>query len=474
MTYSIFTVGWEPWFANDLLVPIEEQTGISFTHGLVGDAARAEVAQKTFHQLRCIALSLHRGQPLPAPDPELLASLECEGVPTVRSMIQGDRVLRFRPEQESLGYATLLARRLREELTKHQPDLVLASHDSLHSAMSLAVAKSLQIPWVALAFPVIPDDLTGFCRALTPNSLVPLIRPVNEELRIKARILIENVRAKNQKVAAYKAPASLSQWLRQYLLHAKNLLRRRHSAKILGIDRFTYPTAADRINDILRRTYNRLCLPTTRMLTAPPPGPYLYYPMHMAPESMVDTWAPFYQNQLGFLEQLALAVPADTTLVIKLHFSDPDNYSLGQLLRLLRMPCLRIAHPNASGSAFIEQAALVLGIQGTSCLEAALLGKPVLIFGDSPYLHFPRSERARRPDELYGQIKRMLDQEPPAETEIVEAYAAYMARYLPGRINDWNRPLASAEISQLATCFLQLSTYLAAADNRAHWYQGSS
>ena len=190
----------------------------------------------------------------------------------------------------------------------------------------------------------------------------------------------------------------------------------------------------------------------------------------MAPESSVDTWAPFYQNQLAFVAQLSLAIPADMAFVVKLHFSDPDNYSRRQLQQLMKLPRLHIAHPNAPGSAFIEEAALVVGIQGTSCLEAALLGKPVLIFGDSPHQHFPRTERAKRPDELHQQVRRMLELPPPSDEEIVEAFAAYMARYMPGRINDWNRPIEEDELERLSDCFRALRSYLEVPTNRANWY----
>lgn len=470
MSFRVLTVGWEPYFANDLLEPIEKQTGIGFIHGLVGDAARIHDAQRRYPDLTFVALSISRTDTLPDPDPALLAKLECPGVPTVRSMIQGDRVLRHRSEHEGLGYATLLAQKIRAALEEYRPDVVLASHDSLHSAMSLAVAKSLDTPWVAMAFPVIPEDLTGFCNALTPNSLVPIQRQIDEELRNKARTLIQNVRSKKQKVVAYLAPVSLSQWLQQYFQHGLNLVRRKRAAEILGIDRFIYPTGVERTRDIMRRSLNRLRLPTGKMLMSPPDGRFVYYPFHMSPESMVDTWAPFYQDQLAFVSQLALAIPADATFVIKLHFSDPDNYSRRQLEQLMNMPRLRIAHPNATGSVFIEKASLVVGIQGTSCLEAALHGKPVLIFGDSPYLHFPRSERARRPDELFEQITCMLDQPSPSDEEIVEAYTAYMARYMPGRINDWSRPINTSEVDQLSECFRALGSYLIDPENRANWY----
>ena len=165
--FKIFTVGWEPDFIDYFIAPIAKSTGIEFSHGLVGDASRIAYARQQYPQANFVSLSKTKKTLLPEPDYELLASLECLGVPTVKSMIQGDRVLRHRPADESLAYATLLVHQIRSMLEKHKPNVVLGSYDSLHAALSLAVARSLGIPWVALAFTVIPDDLTGFCKGGT-------------------------------------------------------------------------------------------------------------------------------------------------------------------------------------------------------------------------------------------------------------------------------------------------------------------
>jgi hypothetical protein len=165
-----------------------------------------------------------------------------------------------------------------------------------------------------------------------------------------------------------------------------------------------------------------------------------------------------------------LAVPADTTFVVKLHFSDPDNYSRSLLRRVMALPGLRIAHPNASGRDFIERAAMVVGIHGTSSLEAALLGKRVLLFGESPYLNFPRTERPVRPQDLDRQIRRMLQLPPATDDEIQEAFARYISRYRPGRTNDWTRQIEDQEIDRFSECFEALRDYLADAANRSGWY----
>jgi hypothetical protein len=469
-TLRILTVGWEPWYVEYFAVPIARLTGFHFTHAQVGDSRRLPEVRAAFPGHDFVSLSKANNEPLPAADYELLASLETMGVPTIRTMVQGDRVLRERSEAESLGYATLLARHLEAVFRELQPDVVIGTFDSVHASLSLAVAKKLRIPWVTLAYPVIPDDLSGFCVGMTPDTLLPIGRRDRDALRQRAADIMRTVRSNRQQVFAYRPPVSFMQRARQAVEYARNFSKRAFRSRALGYDRFTWPSTAERIHDIVRRSINTLRMPKHLLIGAPPKDRFAYFPLHMAPESSVDTWAPFYQNQLALIAQISLALPVNMDFVVKLHFGDPDNYSRQQLLQLLKLPRLRIARPDASSHAFLKDAALVFGIQGTACLEAALLGKPVVIFGHSPYAHFPRTERARLPDELPEQIRRLLSLPPPQDDEVETAYAAYMARYMPGRINNWVRAIEPDELERLCGCFRSLKSHLEVSENRVSWY----
>jgi hypothetical protein len=470
--FKICVVGWEPFMIKRLLVPIEAKTTIEFIYCLVGDPSRITVVKKKYPTLKFVALSKTKKELLPEPDYELLASLESMGIPTIKSMIRGDPYIRHRPERESFGYATLLARSIKKTLQELQPDVVLASNDMIHSGISLAVAKSLNIPWVAMAFTSVPDNLTSFCYGLAPDMLVPISsRQVDDELRNTGKAIINNVISGEQKIMAYRAPSSFMNWVKQYSAHGKNLINRITEQSKLGVDLYTAPTLKERAKDIIRRSLNGLALPVRDMLSAPPKGRYIYFPLHMAPESMIDTWAPFYQDQIAFIRQLSIAIPADVELVVKLHFSDPYSYSYFELQRLMRHDHVRIANPFVPSRPFLEGASLVVGITGTSNFEAAVRGIPVLIFGDSPYQHFPRTERAMRPDKVFQQIQRMLDLPSPNYNEIVEAVAVFTARYMPGQVNDWSIPIEKVEFERYANCFLALQEYTKNPDNRENWYK---
>lgn len=468
---SVLTIGWDPAFARALLDPVASRTGISFTHSVVGDARRVELLQREHRDHRWIAIGPRRGVALPDADVALLASLEGPGVPTVRSMVRGDPVVRHRPGEDALRYATLLARRIGAAIDEAVPDVVLANFDNVHAAISLGVARQRDVPWVALAFSVIPEHLTAFARGMTPEDLVPITRPVDPNLRREAEEVMARYRAAAVRIMAYRPPESLGARVRQFVTFGRNFARRAAHREQLGVEPFTFPSATERVTDIARRAMNRLRFPAERMLRETPKERFVFFPLHMAPESSVDTWAPMYQNQIELAVQVALAAPVDVDVVVKLHFSDPDNYAPGDLRRLMSLPRVFVAHPGTPSRAFIERASLVVGIQGTASLEAALWGKPVLLFGNSPYQHFPRSERAVRADLLGAQIQRMLKRRPATDDEIVSAFAAYMSRYMPGRINDWNIPMSEPDYERLAGCFRRLSEYLALPRVRETWYE---
>ena len=54
------------------------------------------------------------------------------------------------------------------------------------------------------------------------------------------------------------------------------------------------------------------------------------------------------------------------------------------MARMRSFPGVELVAPLADARSFIESADLVVAIQGTIGLEAALLGKPVIMLGESP------------------------------------------------------------------------------------------
>ena len=123
-------------------------------------------------------------------------------------------------------------------------------------------------------------------------------------------------------------------------------------------------------------------------------------------------------------------------------------------------PGVEIVAPFADTRTFIEKSDLLVTIQGTMGLEAALLGKPVIVLGDSPILEFPSVTRIGEISDLPALVCSKLAERPPSRREVTSAYAAYLTPFMPASHNDWTQDLKDVEIDAYVTLLDQLSSYL--------------
>ena len=140
---------------KDYWMPLRRRGEIRFSHVMHPRYVQAEWADLSrradIHFFRD-----HLRQRMPAPDLQLLTSLEQVDLPTIHNMILGDRVVRETSYDDALKYATFLARRLIDLFRDLTPDVIVGGFDSIHGGLALAVARYLKIPWFALHFSVIP------------------------------------------------------------------------------------------------------------------------------------------------------------------------------------------------------------------------------------------------------------------------------------------------------------------------------
>lgn len=464
--YRIKTIGWDNLLIENLLERVQLSGNLRYSH-LVLTRNEADDLLRAGVGASVQVLRPQFRERLPEPDTELLASLEGPGIPTIHNMILGDRVLCTLPAERALAYLTFLAHRIMALLKEDPPEIVVGGFDSAHAGIGLAVCRKLGIPWVAMAFTTIPRGLLGFSSQISPDGLLPLTRPVDAALMAEAERILDVFLGNKGKTHAYVSAHSLSEVFRRAGTQTANLWRRYQMTWSGRMDEFTWPTNRRRMADYIRRAWNTALLPTVKLMHEPPLHRFAFYPLHMQPESSIDNWEPFYADQLTLVRQMVRALPPDLPLLIKLHISDADNYSPRQLNELRALPGVRLVHPTARARAFLEKADLVFGIQGTASLEAAMLGRPVLMFGQSPYLRFPGVKKVVAIPELPREIHAALHQEPPPRADIVNALAAFLARYMPGLFNDWSKPIGDDDVARVAAGFERLGAFV-----RAGGYQG--
>src|SRR5262249_14960424 len=129
-----------------------------------------------------------------------------------------------------------------------------------------------------------------------------------------------------------------------------NVLKRRRDA---DVRKFTdYPKSyslAGMVREAFRLRRNLWRIREHKFVETPPVEPFIFFGLHMQPESSIDVFAHFFANQLRVIELLSRSLPPTHSLLVKLHKSDITNYSLEFLAQLSRFPGVQIVagHANA-------------------------------------------------------------------------------------------------------------------------------
>lgn len=456
--FHCLCVGFTPALVDHLLDPIARKAGIRLSyllHPRFTRDSRPDLPPREDFTFFRDALD----QPMPAVDSAFLASLECDGVPTVHNMILGDSALSAISYIDAKAYGTLIAKRLMEVCHVLEPSVVLTAFDGLHSSMALAVARRLGIPCFALHFSVIPPGLACFVDAMSPAARVTLQKLDDAALRRLAERALEGFEKREVTAAAYVAPPqkSLVGKLISLPSRAVALTRTFERYRKKKQLRYTEPSTAYDVLAVFKLYWRahraRTALAQVPTLKTPPGDPYVLFGLHMQPESSIDVWAPYFSNQLWVIELLARSIPASHRLLVKIHKSDVSNYSRQQINRMRSLPNVEVVEPFVDTRRFIEQAALIVSIQGTMGLEGALLGKPVIMLGDSPVRVFPNAAQIGELPDLPSLIREKLSQPAPSRQAIIDAFASYLGPFMPASLNDWTVPPTSDEIAGYADLF---------------------
>ena len=436
------TVGTSPGLVRDLWDRIAARGTYSISHIVHPSFDReswgARASSKQVHFLR-----EDMRLPMPSPDRELLASLERVGVPTVHNMIMSDRMVSKLPYHEALSYATLLTRRLFTLYREIQPSVIIGGFDALHGSLAFAVSKSLNIPWYALLFGSIPSGQVAVCTDLSPASMVTFDTRSKSELRLQAEKLLDDFEQRKIQAAAYIPPKLLSPSfvIRRIPAQLNALFQVTNRRKLRQFLRFTDPPNSYSITSLFGEAFrlrkNIWGLHRRHLIDAPGEGRYAFFGLHTQPESSIDVFAHFFSNQVRVIELMSRSIPPTHRLLVKLHKSDAPNYSAASLAAFSRFPAVELVSPYADTHELIKNADLIFSIQGTIGLEAALLGKPVLMFGDSPAKIFPSVSTVGQITDLPRLVREKVDERMPNRSEIVDALMLYIAPFFPASPNDW-------------------------------------
>lgn len=137
---------------------------------------------------------------------------------------------------------------------------------------------------------------------------------------------------------------------------------------------------------------------------------YTFFPLHTEPEVSLLVYGRPYVNQIEVVRALAMSLPADHVILVKEHPWMVGKRSMAYYRALLNIPRVLLVKPSLDARLLIQNAAMVAVITGSNALEAAIIGRPVLTFGDCPYNALPRTmvRRVADPRNLAADVRDLL------------------------------------------------------------------
>lgn len=114
---------------------------------------------------------------------------------------------------------------------------------------------------------------------------------------------------------------------------------------------------------------------------------YVYMPLHLIPESSTFVHAPYYINELFLIEQISKSLPIGLKLYVKEHQAMLGERSLDFYKKVNSLSNVKLIQVNyyKDPKPWITNSECVVTITGTSAYEAALMGKPSIVFGVMPF-----------------------------------------------------------------------------------------
>ena len=204
-------------------------------------------------------------------------------------------------------------------------------------------------------------------------------RPAYEERRFQKKSIVKQVRAE---LSPYRT--ILRQWIKG---------RPDFVAKNLGVVNDNRPARYILRDHYMNKWYKRI-MNTMQYDDFENIGKFAYFPLQVQPEATIDVMAPFHNNQIETIRQVAQLLPGDLTLVVKEHPSAVGKRPSSFIEKIKRMPNVSLIDYRITSDAVLKRASIVISPSSTSLAESAFYNIPAIQLGDlGTTLKLPNVER---------------------------------------------------------------------------------
>lgn len=376
------------------------------------------------------------------PDVPYLNRVEQElGIGTLWRLFDADRSIQQFNYQQALSAMTIFLKYFEREFEDHRPDAVISFVSANLSALACYfVARRLHIPYLEFAEArlrgrgLIIDN--PFNQMGEVEKRYAALRQVPDHLLL--RDADEYLRSFRERPST---PDGMDRWIEE--TRKKSSLHPRRLAGLARVIRYYY--WGDNQRDVATDSPLRQVVATLRVYarrrriierpvyrTRPPIGEqYAYYTLHHQPELTTMIWAPYWQDQLALIENIARSLPVRMRLYVKEHQTMLGLRPLSYYDRLMRIPNVRLVDPLMSSQELARNASVVLTITGTVGWEALMLGVPVITFGSCFYNAIDAVQKCRAIEDLPSLIRTAVEDPPDAAEQTRFFLAALLAESFP-------------------------------------------
>ena len=181
-------------------------------------------------------------------------------------------------------------------------------------------------------------------------------------------------------------------------------------------------------------------------------GRCVYYPLHVPADFALTIRAPEYLDQCALIDYLCRVTPHTHQVVVKEHPALIGALPFRRLRDLVaRHDNLVLLDPSINNYRVLGKADAIVTVNSKSGAEALLLGKPVLVLGDSFYRSSALATRVDALADLPAALARAIDSDARPEPAAIEAFfQAVWDSSLPGELYDVSDANVSVFAASLA------------------------
>lgn len=165
------------------------------------------------------------------------------------------------------------------------------------------------------------------------------------------------------------------------------------------------------VSSVLQKYYRQRFIDTNLKREIPKNQPFIYFPLGVDMERNLLIQAPFFTNQIELIRNIAKSTPVGYKIFVKENPAQVSREwrSISEYREIMKIPNVELFHPGVKNEELLKNCELVTTIAGTSGFEAAIYGKPSVVFSNIYYSILPSVSKVKNLSELPKKIRDALN-----------------------------------------------------------------